>query len=270
MAITISYQPKTTIPVEVEGVTPCACRELSLHEIQKLTIYIGNEEQQFGDVFDVSGSASDESWTWQGDLSGVHWLGANMTSGSIRVEGSIGRHLGSTMSGGDITVTGDASDWVGAEMQGGQILVQGRAGHQVGAAYRGSPVGMSGGAILIQGAAGNEIGHTMRRGLIAIGGNAGDLIGFNMLAGTILVFGDAGIRHGAGMTRGTIGLLGTPVEMLPTFRAGVTFRPPMLPMLFQRLKAGGFAIPESFDADALRIYHGDLLEGGRGEIFMTA
>ena len=271
MAITLSLHTPTTIPLEVEGLTPELVRDKSLAELEKFEIFHGNVKSPLADFFSVVGDPSDETIVFAGEMSGVHWIGTKMQSGTIRVEGNAGRHVGSMMRGGEIHVTGNVGDWVGGEMKGGLIHVRGRAGHQVGAAYRGTPKGMRKGTILIHGDAGNEIGHTMRRGLIAIGGNVGDFVGFNMLAGTILIGGEPGIRHGAGMKRGTIGFLGAhrPV-MLPSFRRSCQFRPPFLALLYRELVRREFPVPESALASRYDLYCGDLIEGGRGEILMRA
>lgn len=271
MTLTLTYNATTHIPVEVEGVTPDAVREKSLGEIEKLTIYHGNREAHLADFFAVAGDASDERIVFEGDLSGVHWMGAKMQSGRIDVSGNAGRHVGSEMAGGEIHVHGSAGDWVGGEMRGGLIHVRGDAGHLVGAAYRGSPRGMTGGTILVHGRAGNEVGLSMRRGLIAIGGDAGDLAAFNMLAGTIFIFGDAGIRPGAEMRRGTVGLFGQhPPKLLPTFRYACRFRPPMLHLLFVRLRELGFPLDGRYGDAQVHLYHGDLVALGRGEILLPA
>ena len=177
-----------------------ACRWAT---IERFEIFHGNEQRPLADFFAVSGETSDGRIDFDGDLQGVHWIGAGMTEGVIRVNENVGRHLGSEMTGGEVHVAGNAGDWVGGEMHGGLIHVRGRAGNLIGAAYRGSPRGMTGGTILIDGDVGNEVGHTMRRGLLAVGGACGDFVGINMIAGTILVFGACGIRPGAGMRRGT-------------------------------------------------------------------
>jgi formylmethanofuran dehydrogenase subunit C len=128
---------------------------------------------------------------------------------------------------------------------------------------------MTGGTILVQGRAGNEIGHSMRRGMVAVGGVAGDLAGFNMLAGTILMFNQCGIRHGAGMRRGTIGIWGSELpELLPSFRYGCRCRPQFLQLIFTELKQRGFTLTEVVTDAAVELYHGDLIEGGRGEILL--
>jgi formylmethanofuran dehydrogenase subunit C len=259
----------SSIPIEVEGIVPNAVSHMSRREIEKLPIFCGNHKIPLAELFQVTGDAGNGRIEWQGDLRGVHWIGAKMTSGTVHVAGNAGRHVGSEMTGGEIHVQGDASDWVGGEMHGGLIFVRGRVGHLAGAAYRGSRRGMTGGTILVGGDAGNEIGHTMRRGLLAVGGRAGDLGGFNMLAGTILVLGDCGIRFGAGMHRGTIGLFGPePPPMLPTFRHACRGRPLMLLMVFQHLTRNGFTVPENLSTAEFDHFHGDMIEGGRGEIFL--
>ena len=182
MALKLQYETTTNVPVEVEGITPERVAPMSLAEIERLPIFVGNTQVPLAELFQISGDPSDECLDWQGELTGVHWVGAKMTRGQIRIHGSVGRHLGSEMSGGRIEVQGDAGDWVGAELRGGLIQVHGSAGHLIGAAYRGSRRGMTGGSILIDGNVGNEIGHTHAAWLLVVGGDAGDLIGFNLLA----------------------------------------------------------------------------------------
>jgi formylmethanofuran dehydrogenase subunit C len=271
MALSLAYHADTTLPVEVEGITPDVTANKSAAEIGRLLIYRGNEQLALGELFSVSGDASDGVLRWAGNLAGVHWIGAKMTRGQIHVAGPAGRHVGSEMEGGEIFVDGDAGDWAGGEMHGGLLRIHGHAGHLVGAAYRGSPRGMTGGTILIHGNAGNEIGHTMRRGLIAIAGQAGDLAGFNMLAGSVLLFGASGIRHGAGMRRGTIGLFGDPrPELLSSFRYACRYRPDFLALMFVHLRHHGFPVAEALAQAEFELFHGDLLEGGRGEILVKA
>jgi formylmethanofuran dehydrogenase subunit C len=259
------------IPLEVEGITPDVTRGKSLAEVEKLAIFEGNVKTALADFFTVSGEASDEIHEWEGDLAGVHWIGAKMTAGKIIVSGHAGRHLGSAMRGGEIHVRGDAGDWAGGEMHGGLIHVRGSAGHLVGAAYRGSARGMTKGTILIGGNAGNEIGHSMRRGLIAVGGNIADLAGMNMLAGTICVFGASGIRHGAGMQRGTIAFLGRQAPpLLPSFRRACRYRPEILPLISRQLRRLDFAAGGELQGCDCDVYNGDLVAGGRGEILIRA
>jgi formylmethanofuran dehydrogenase subunit C len=271
MTLQLQLRQSSPIPIEVEGITPDSVMHKSNAEVERMRVYHGNEELALADLFDVSGDPADACLRWEGDLSGVHWIGAKMSQGRVHVAGNAGRHLGSEMRQGEILVEGDAGDWVGGEMQGGFIQVRGNAGHLIGAAYRGSPQGMTGGTILVHGQAGNEIGHSMRRGLVAVGGPTGDLAGFNMLAGSILLFGPCGNRHGAGMRRGTIGLWGpSPPALLPTFRHACRFRPQFLTLVFWKLRRWDFPLAENIEQGEVDLYHGDLIEGGRGEILVHA
>jgi formylmethanofuran dehydrogenase subunit C len=271
MPLTLQYRGDTRVPVEIEGFTPGWAAGKSLAEIERFEIFHGNRKLPLAEMFTITGDSADRRFDFEGDLAGVHWIGAHMDGGTIHIHGPAGRHVGSEMSAGEIVVHGNAEGWLGAEMHGGLIHVHGDAGHLVGAAYRGSAKGMTGGTILVDGNAGNEIGHTMRRGLIAIGGAAGDMLGFNIIAGTVLVLGECGIRPGAGMRRGTICLFGPrPSELLPSFRYGATYRPDFLRLIHADLRRHGFAIDESLRSPQVDLYHGDLVELGRGEIMLRS
>jgi formylmethanofuran dehydrogenase subunit C len=267
MALRLIYRGETSVPVEIEGLTPDWACDKSLAEIERFEIFHGNRKMPLAEMFTVSGDAADRRFEFEGNLAGVHWIGAHMAGGSIHIHGPAGRHIGSEMKAGTIHVEGDAGGWVGAEMHGGFIHVKGNAGHLVGAAYRGSARGMTGGTIFVDGNAGNEVGHTMRRGLVAVGGSAGDMLGFNIIAGTVLVFGECGIRPGAGMRRGTLGLFGpNPPPLLPSFRYASTFQPQFVRLLLRDLKTKDFRLDESLLTADFDLYHGDLVSIGRGEI----
>lgn len=267
MAVKISYHGNSSVPVEIEGLTPDWACDKSLTAIERFEIFHGNQKIPLAEMFSVTGDAADKRFEIEGNLAGVHWIGAHMATGHIVIHGPAGRHIGSEMLGGEIRVEGDAGGWLGAEMKGGRIHVAGNAGHLVGGSYRGSAKGMTGGSILVQGSAGNEIGCTMRRGLIAIGGDSGDMVGFNMIAGTVLVFGQCGIRPGAGMRRGTLGLFGpNPPQLLPTFKYSSTFQPQIVSVLLRQLNDSGFSFDGSLLEAQFDHYHGDLVALGRGEI----
>ncbi len=268
MSIKLTYRGETSVPVEVEGLTPDWACDKSLAEIERFEIFHGNRKIPLAEMFGVDGDASDKRFDFEGNLAGVHWIGAHMRSGHIHVHGPAGRHVGSELRGGEIHVEGDSGGWVGAEMRGGLIHVRGSAGHLVGAAYRGSPTGMSGGTILVDGNAGNEIGLSMAAGTIAIGGSAGDMLGFNLLDGTVLVLGDCGIRVGAGMRAGTIGLFGpTPPPVLSSFRFDRTTQPEKLVGLLSELRDKGLRMDESLLPAEVDVYIGDLVADGTGEIY---
>ena len=269
MSITFTYHAETSVPVEVEGLTPDWASDKSLAEIERFEIFHGNRKMPLAEMFAISGDASDKRLDFEGNLSGVHWIGAHMRSGQVYVHGPCGRHIGSELRGGKIHIEGDAGGWVGCEMRGGFIHVQGNAGHLVGAAYRGSANGMTGGTILVDGNAGNEIGLSMQQGTIAIGGEAGDMLGFNMTDGTVLVLGNSGIRPGAGMHGGTIGMFGpSPPPVLPSFRFDRTTQPEKLAAMLRELRDKGLRMDESLLPAEVDIYVGDLVEEGTGEIYL--
>ena len=267
MSLKLIYRGQTSVPVEIEGLTPDWACDKSLAEIERFDIFHGNRKIPLAEMFAVSGDAADKQIDFEGDLSGVHWIGAHMRSGQVYVHGPAGRHIGSEMRGGEIRIEGDSGGWVGCEMRDGLIHVQGNAGHLVGAAYRGSAKGMLGGTILVDGNAGNEIGLSMQQGVIAIGGQAADVLGFNMTDGTILVLGDSGIRAGAGMQGGTIAMLGpTPPPVLPSFRFKHTVGTESLKTTLQGLRAKGLRMDESQLPSEVDVYTGDLVAEGSGEI----
>jgi formylmethanofuran dehydrogenase subunit C len=269
MAIKLTYRAQTTVPVEVEGLTPDWTCDKSLAEIERFEIFHGNRKLPLAEMFAISGDPSDKRFDFEGNLSGVHWIGAHMRSGQIVIHGPAGRHVGSELRGGEIHVEGDAGGWVGCEMRGGLIHVQGNAGHLAGAAYRGSAKGMTGGTLIIDGDAGNEIGLSMQAGTIAIGGAAGDMLGFNMTDGTILVMGDCGIRPGAGMHDGTIGLFGpTPPPLLPSFRLDRPTQPDKLPAMLRELRDKGLRFDESRLPTEVDVYVGDMVADGDGEVYL--
>lgn len=267
MSIKLTYRGETSVPVEVEGLTPDWACDKPLAEIERFEIFHGNRKLPLAEMFAVSGNAGDKRFDFEGDLAGVHWIGAQMRTGQIHIHGPGGRHIGSEMRGGEIHVEGDAGGWVGCEMRGGLIHVRGSAGHLVGAAYRGSAKGMMDGTILVDGDAGNEIGLSMQQGIIAIGGTAGDMIGFNMTDGTVIVLGNSGIRPGAGMHGGTIALLGpTPPPILPSFRLDRTTQPEKLVEVLRGLREKGLRMDESALPAEVDVYVGDMIESGNGEI----
>jgi formylmethanofuran dehydrogenase subunit C len=271
MPLTLTLHTPSSIPLEVDSVRLETVREQSPDEVLRTLVQRGNKQAPLGEFFSATGTARDDATlVWVGDCSRVKLIGAKLSSGTVRVEGTAGMHLGAEMTGGEVICEGDAADWVGAEMKGGRITVRGNAGHLVGAVYRGGRRGMTGGEILIHGSAGNEIGHTLRRGLIAIGGRCGDAVGVGMIAGTICLFGEPGIRHGAGMKRGTMVFFnpGPAIDVLPTFRSACSYQPVFLQLYLRELRSAGFRLADEYFTSRYRRYNGDLLELGRGEMLV--
>ena len=272
MSLRLRLETTSTIPISVLGVVPEVTCRLSEKEIAKLEIWIGNQKTPLGELFSVQKKGDEPRQDWEGNLQSVHWLGAKMESGQVFVEGDVGRHLGSQMVGGEISVAGNASDYVACENRGGLVRIKGDAGNWVGAAYPGTKSGANGGTILVSGSAGNGVGFAMRRGTICIQADAGRLTGWNMLAGTILVGGAVDRMTGKGMKRGTILLPSSEngqqnQPRLPvTFLEGGTVRPVFLNVLKKWLDE--IEIDANLQSEFLQ-FHGDQLNGGRGEVFIA-
>src|SRR5580692_6633114 len=99
MVLKLIYHTETSIPVEIEGLTPDWACDKSLAEIERFEIFHGNRKLPLAEMFRVTGDAGDKCFEFEGALSGVHWIGAQMSSGQIRIRGSSGRHVGSEMRG---------------------------------------------------------------------------------------------------------------------------------------------------------------------------
>jgi formylmethanofuran dehydrogenase subunit C len=268
--------PSTTadggpLSIELAPIVPERLADLDSAAVARLPVLADGRPCPLGDLFTIHGDPADGHIECVGDFSRVHRLGAAMTWGRVLVRGSVGRHAGAAMSGGMLTVTGDAGDWLAAGMTGGEVLVEGDAGENVAAALPGDDVGVRGGLIAINGDVGCLAGARMRRGLLGIGGSCGEAAAFEMRAGTVLVAGRVGRRPGMGMRRGSFIALSAVPEVPPTFSRGASWSPTILPLLAGRLARAGFRATAGRPADAFggvwQHWHGDLLAGGRGEIF---
>ncbi|HEY6563310.1 MAG TPA: formylmethanofuran dehydrogenase subunit C, partial [Pirellulaceae bacterium] len=138
MTLTLDLHAQPEVPLEIEGLHPAALRALTTSEIARHQVHHGNRSCELGEFFRVQGDARDMALVFQGDLRHVHWLGAHMSEGTVRVEGSAGRHVGSGMFGGVLEVRGDVGDYAGGEMRGGRLSIHGNAGDLLGAGYYGS------------------------------------------------------------------------------------------------------------------------------------
>lgn len=266
----LTLRVPSSIPLELDGITPERVANLSPLEVAKLPVQHGNRAEPLGEFFEVG---HDPKGTWAdlhiaGDTRNVKLIGSRMSSGNLYVEGPVGMHAGAQMSGGSLILDAGASGWLGAEMRGGFIEVRGAAGDQVGAAYRGSRRGMTGGTIVVRGSAGDELGLLMRRGLIVVERNCGEFAGASMIAGTLALFGDVGGRCGAGMKRGTIFCARAP-ELPISFTYACEYLPSFLPLYLKHIAGLEVNIPAGFGVGTVRCFRGDLLTGGKGEVLVA-
>ena len=274
MPLTLRWRASTILPVDGSPLKPETFRERTSADAARVVLRVGNATAEVGDLFDIKGSAADESLIIEGELGHVHKIGRGMTRGALTVRGDVGFQAGAEMLGGSLLLEGSCGDWAGAETRGGMLRIRGDAGCFLGAAYPGSRLGMREGVILVEGSAGNDVGMMMRRGLIAVGGSVGTGMGRGMIAGTVVARGSVGAAAGAGMKRGTLvlGGGGEDVErsVSSTFAFAGRMRLPFLTIYAKQLAEWGFAVPEMMSPGLFDRYNGDLANGGQGEILIAA
>jgi formylmethanofuran dehydrogenase subunit C len=260
------------LSIDLAGVVPDRIVALTASDLGRLVVRADERLTELGTLFRITGTAADGRIECRGDFSRVHGVGAGMAAGEIVVAGNAGRHAGEGMTGGTLTIQGDAGDWLACEMTGGTVHVAGSAGDNAAAALPGSRHGMRGGLVMIAGHVGCLAAARMRRGILAVGGDCGPAAAFELRAGTVLVAGAVGPDAGHGMQRGSLVAAGARFEPPATFCKGAVWVPAFLPLLAARLEAAGFdrggpAIRTLLEGPWEQ-WHGDLVTGGRGEIFL--
>lgn len=262
-----------TVGLDLRGVLPSRLLPMSPEEAAKVTVWEGNQRVELGELFDIEiETRREETLRIIGNLAKADNVGAGLDGGTLFVQGSVGNHAGQEIRSGSLYIHGHVGNNLAEGMKAGFLKVLGNVGDRVGAPLPGENRGMAGGSVFILGSAGNEVGHRMRRGTIAITNNCGDYAGYEMLAGTIFVGGKAGANAGLMMRRGTIILQGNQQSDLTSgFVHSCRFRPAMIPLLakdFARQEVPEVArLISSRDYD---LYHGDLVQMGRGEILLPA
>ena len=240
----------------------------SIADIAAVELVTGNHTARVDELFDITGDdTADIKFTNSSDK--LDFVGRNMTSGRITIEGNVGAYLGIFLEGGQIEVTGDTGIYTACEMKSGQIKVNGNAGDFVGGARPGYKNGMTGGTVIITGNTGARTGDHMRRGMILIEGNAGDYCAARMISGTIAVLGNVGAHLGYGMKRGTVLLSQAPTRGIPAnFNDCGPHTLAFLALLFKSFTKldSQFAKTESFSR--VQRYAGDLGGIGMGEILV--
>jgi formylmethanofuran dehydrogenase subunit C len=218
-----------------------------------------------GDVFRVH-MADCERVTIEGGSPRFDWVGAEMRSGELVLDGEAGLYVGQRMAGGRLQITGRVGGWAASGLRDGYLEIGGDAGPFLGGPLAGERAGMAGGMVLVRGSAAERAGDCMRRGLVVVEGRAGPYPGSRMLAGTLIVCGAAGASPGYLMRRGTL-ILGAARALLPTFvpvgEASGAFR---------RLLAGTLAAVSLRAARlvgrAQERFMGDMASLGKGEILV--
>lgn len=215
-ALTFTLLGKPEERLELSGLTPAALAGLTELQIAKLRIGAGRKPALAGDVFKITGQDI-TSLVFEGGSPRFDRLGAGLSGGAIRVNGSVGSQAGRKMSGGSLLIDGDAGDHAGSGMAGGRLEIKSNSGNYLGGPLAGEITGMEGGVLVVRGKAGHCAGDRMRRGTIAALKGCGDYAGYRMIAGTIVVAGRTGAMPGYLMKRGSLLFDRRPEHLSPTF-----------------------------------------------------
>jgi formylmethanofuran dehydrogenase subunit C len=252
-------------PVRVAGLTADALATRTEREIARLPAWIGRQQAELGDLFDVRGGNASRVHI-EGALTQFDGIAAGTAGGEMVIEGDAGGGVAAGMSGGTIEVIGNVGADAGVAMAGGTLRVRGDAGDRLGAMLPGASKGMTGGVIVVHGAAGAETGARMRRGLIVVVGNVGRSAVRDLIAGTLIVGGTIAAGAGARNKRGTIVALGN-ITIPAGYRYACTFSPPHLLVTMAYLsRSFGFAPPGDLTSMLYRRYCGDAMAPAKGEI----
>ncbi|HCT98829.1 MAG TPA: formylmethanofuran dehydrogenase subunit C [Methylococcaceae bacterium] len=259
-------------PEQRVDMSPLSCHLLTGLEpvdIAAITLQCGKQKLRVDELFSISGFDT-QHIVIKNSFSKLDYIGKDLNSGEIRVEGDVGAYCGLSMQSGLIKILGNTGIYAGCEMKKGQIEILGDAGDFLGGALPGNKNGMKGGVILVKGNAGDRVGDHLRRGTILIEGNAGDYCGSRMIAGTIAVMGSTGKHIGYAMRRGTLLLWHSP-HLSANFNDCGQHTLAFLPMLFNSFAHLDSAFAHKTSAfNRVRRFAGDMAEIGRGEILVKA
>lgn len=208
-ALTFTLKKMLQHTLSCAALTPSNLAEKSSAEIASLRLQYGKTQLRTDEVFEITGSDA-QNIHFKNSTNKLDYIGANMASGSITIEGDAGAYLGFGFKQGKIHCHGNSEAFAACNMAGGLLQIDGNTGDFLGGASAGLRKGMRGGTVIVKGNAADRVGDQMRRGLILIEGNVGEYCGSRMIAGTIGVLGSTGKYIAFNMQRGTLLLAKAP------------------------------------------------------------
>ncbi len=273
-AVTLSLRTQPPQGLDLSGLLPETLADQSESQIAARPLAMGRQPTQLGDWFDVHVETTDAvqpSLRLVGDCRRLDYVGQDLRSGRIVIDGDVGNAVGQRMRAGSVHVQGSAGDHVGMAMRGGTLTIDGSAGDYVGGPAAGERSGMSGGEILIRGNAGTHLGYRMRRGTIVVAGQAGRWAAAELVAGTLAIGGAVGTQLAIGMRRGTIVLCQQPELAGEGFTEPRRETPSIQPLLVHRLchiagSESPFSRLVAAPAGSVLRTIGDRAVGGMGEV----
>ncbi len=214
--LTLTLRERPNQRLDLSPLVPHGLAGKTAREIEQIELQTTNHRIKVGDVFRLS-AGDVERICIQNACDRLDYVGQEMKSGELLVDGDVGIQAGRLMAGGRLTVLGNAGPWAASGMKTGVLEIRGAAGDQLGGPLAGEIAGMRGGIVVVRGSVGERAGDRMRRGTIIIEGEAGSFAGSRMIAGTLIVRHRAGPLAGFLLKRGTIVLGDSRSVLSPTF-----------------------------------------------------
>lgn len=159
-ALTFTPKSDSAYNIDCRRLTPNSLANLTVAQIENLSLLNSKNSPKIGDYFDISGTDANHI-IFKNTHHQLDYIGHKMSLGQITIEDNCGDFLGANMRGGNIICHGNANDCVGDQMRRGLILIDGNAGD-----YCGSR--MIAGTIGIYGSIGSNVGFAMKRGTILL------------------------------------------------------------------------------------------------------
>jgi formylmethanofuran dehydrogenase subunit C len=266
-ALTFTLKKDLQHALNCSALTPSHLAHKSATEIASTLLQYGKTQLRADEVFEIAGTDT-QNIHFKNATGKLDYLGANMASGNITIEGDTGAYLGHGLTNGEIHCIGNTSDFAACNMSGGLLKIDGNTGDFLGGASAGLRKGMRGGTVIVKGNAGERVADQMRRGLILIEGNVGDYCGSRMIAGTVGVMGSIDKYAGFNMQRGTLLLTKAP-QLHATIQDCGTHTLPFLSLLFQSFKQYDTSF-NNLNTQRVQRYVGDLACNGNGEILVIS
>jgi formylmethanofuran dehydrogenase subunit C len=214
--LTLTLRTRPDQRLDLSPLVPHGLAGKSAREIERIELQTSDHRVRVGDVFRVRAGNLDRIHI-QDACDRFDYVGREMKSGELLVEGDVGVQAGRLMAGGHLRVLGNTGPWAASGMKAGVLEIRGTAGDQLGGPLAGELAGMRGGVVVVRGSAGARAGDRLRRGTIIVENGAGAYAGSRMIAGTLIVRGRVGPLPGFLLKRGTI-VLGEGANALsPTF-----------------------------------------------------
>src|ERR1051325_8466351 len=109
--------------IDLSPLTPDRLAGVSLAQIGAITLQSGNRKIRADSLFDIAGDdASDIVFANACDK--LDYIGQDMLSGHITLQGNAGAYLGMQMRGGKVVLEGDAGAFAASSMAGGFLDIK--------------------------------------------------------------------------------------------------------------------------------------------------